>query len=141
MVAINLNPSFQYGTRKNIYKSALASLYNKKKLWNQLKSERELRQKNESLENNKFRLYKKVYTIDNIKYYKVLGLDSDYYIKIDSLSYTASSKFAIQLCYYTINGMKCKKALLKINSSRDKMYISENSQNLLFKECKFENKS
>jgi len=138
VAAININPSFQYGARKNIYKSALTSLYNKKKIWNQLTVERHLRQKNKSLEKNRFRFYKKIYTIDNVKYYKVVGLESDYYIEVDSLSYTSSPQFVVQLCYYTVNGMKCKRALLRINHLKDEMFISESTLNIAFNSCKFE---
>ncbi|HIP28885.1 MAG TPA: hypothetical protein EYG82_06905 [Sulfurovum sp.] len=139
MVAkLNINSSYQYGARKNIYKSALTSLYNKKKIWNQLKFERQLHQKNKALTKNRFTFYKKIYTIDNVKYYKVIGLDSAYYIEIDSLTYTASSQFVVQLCYYTVNGMKYKRALLKTEQSKDEIFISENTLSIAFNSCKFE---
>jgi len=139
MVAtVNINPSFQYGARKNIYKSALSSLYTKKKLWNQLKVERHLRQKEQSLEKSRFILYKKIYTIDNEKYHKVVGLDNDYYLKVDSLSYTSASQFVVQLCHYTINGMKCKRALLQIDKTKDEILISKSTLKIAFETCKFE---
>lgn len=134
----NINPSFQYGAKKNIYKSALSSLYDKKKIWNQLKVDRHLRQKEQSLEKSRFTFYKKIYTIDNGKYYKVVGLDTDYYLKVDSLGYVSSSQFVVQLCHYTVNGMKCKRALLKIDKTKDDMLISESTLKIAFKPCKLE---
>jgi len=137
MVA-NTNSSYQYGVRKNIYKSALTSLYNKKIIWNQLKIERRLHQRNKALTKNRFTSYKKIHTIDNIQYYKVIDLGHDYYIEVASLTYTSSFQFVVQLCYYTINGMKYKQALLKIEQSKDEIFISENTLSIAYNSCKLE---
>lgn len=139
MVAtLNINPSFQYGTKKNIYKKALTSLYDKKKTWNRLTEERHLAKNSKALEKSRFTFYKKIYTIDNVKYYKVVGLESHYYIEVDTLSYTSSFQFVIQLCHYTVNGMKCKRALLKTNESKNSIFISESTLKIAFKECMLE---
>jgi hypothetical protein len=138
MVArVNSNPSLQHGVRKNIYKKALTSLYHKKNIWNQLKVERHISLKKKSLEENRFTFYKKIYTIDNVKYYKVIGLENDFYIQEDSLNYT-SSQFIVQLCYYTVHGMKSKRAVLKTDKLKDEILVSESTLNIQFYPCKFE---
>ncbi|MCF6244454.1 MAG: hypothetical protein L3J43_05405 [Sulfurovum sp.] len=139
MVAtLSNNHSIRKGTRKNIYKSALSSLYGKKKVWDQLKNERLLRQETKASKILSFTLDKKIYTIDNNNYYKVIGLENDYFIERESLSYTATSELVVQLCYYTVNGMKCKRSLLKIDSDRNEMLISESTLKRIFKPCVFE---
>jgi len=139
MVArVRNNASLQHGVRKNIYKKALTSLYHKKNIWNQLKEERYTAQKEKALEETRFTFYKKIYTIDNVRYYKVIGLENDFYIQEDSLNYTSSSQFIVQLCYYTINGMKSKRAVLKTDKSKDEMFISKSTLNIQFTSCKFE---
>lgn len=139
MVArVRNNASLQHGVRKNIYKKALTSLYHKKNIWNQLKEERHTAQKEKALEETRFTFYKKIYTIDNVRYYKVIGLENDFYIQEDSLNYTSSSQFIVQLCYYTINGMKSKRAVLKTDKSKDEMFISKSTLNIQFTSCKFE---
>jgi len=139
MVAtLNISPSLQYRSRKNIYKRALSTLYSKKEIWNQLKAERYLRQKDEALKKSRFLFYKKIYTIDNEKYYKVIGLDKHYYITVDSLNYISSSQLTVQLYYYTVNGMKCKKSLLRTDKTKDEILISKSTLNIVFDPCRFE---
>ncbi|PHS32842.1 MAG: hypothetical protein COA92_05710 [Sulfurovum sp.] len=138
MVAtLNISPSFEYGTRKNIYKTALTALYDKKKIWNQLNEERRLRQQNKEMEKNRF-ANKKIYTIDNKKYYKVIGMSNSYYLQVNSLNYLRASQVNIQLCQYTFNGMKSKKGLLKIDKVTNKIFISEDTVRVYFKSCALE---
>ena len=138
MVAtLNISPSFEHGTRKNIYKTALTALYDKKKIWNQLNEERRLRQKNKEMEKNRF-ANKKIYTIDNKKYYKVIGMSNSYYLQVNSLNYLRASQVIIQLCQYTFNGMKSKRGLLKIDKVTNKIFISEDTVRVYFKSCALE---
>ncbi len=141
MVAtLNINHNFEHGTRKNIYKTALTALYDKKKIWNQLNEERRLRQKKKEMGRNRF-LNKKIYSIDNKKYYKVIGMSNVYYLQVNSLNYMEASQFIVELCQYTFNGMKSKKGLIKIDKATNKIFISEDTLRVYFKSCALENLS
>ncbi|HIQ28558.1 MAG TPA: hypothetical protein EYH42_08680 [Sulfurovum sp.] len=141
MVAtLNINHNSEHGTRTNIYKTALTALYDKKKIWNQLNEERRLRQKKKEMGRNRF-LNKKIYSIDNKKYYKVIGMSNVYYLQVNSLNYMEASQFIVQLCQYTFNGMKSKKGLIKIDKATNKIYISEDTLRVYFKSCALENLS
>ncbi len=138
MVAtLNINHTSEHGSRKNIYKTALTALYDKKKIWNQLNEERRLRQKNKEMGKSRF-FNKRIYAIDNKKYYKVIGMSNNYYLSVDSLNYLATSQFVIQLCQYTFNGMKAQRGLIKIDKATNKIFISEDTLRVYFKSCALE---
>jgi len=124
--------------KKNRYQKALSALYEKKQVWDALKSQRDLQQKDEALKKCKFLFYKKIYTIDNEKYYKVIGLDKHYYINIESLRYLSSAHLVIHLCEYTINGMRYKRALLKADKNKNEIYISKSTLKIVFQRCRLE---
>lgn len=137
--ALHFNPSYPNvgRVRKNIYKSALASLYDKKKIWNKLNEERLLRQKEKELE--KKRLHnKKIYTIFGKKYYKLISDYGDYYVLEDALKNPPASQFAIQIHRYSFSGMRAKRGLLKINKLNDSIFLSEDTLRIYFKPCYIE---
>jgi len=112
-------------SRENIYEKALASLYEKKKVWDVLQKERQAKQTYKNVENkNSLTSSKRIYTIDAVKYYKVVGLDRDFYIQVESLNYISNTQIAVYLCYYTIEGMLAKKAQLKIDAKSNHFFIS-----------------
>lgn len=137
VASLNISPSFENGTRKNIYKTALTALYDKKKIWKQLNEDRRLRQQNKEMEKSRFS-NKKIYTIDNKNYYKVIGMTHTYYLQVNSLNYLRASQVVIQLCQYTFNGMKSKRGLLKIDKVTNKIFISEDTVRVYFKSCALE---
>jgi len=135
--ALNINPSLQNKVRKNIYKSALASLYEKKKIWNALNEERLLRQQEKKLE--KERLFnKKIYTIMGKKYYKLTADNNDYYVLEDAMKNIPASQFVIQLYRYSFSGMKTKRALIKIDKIKNRIFISEDTLRVYFKPYQIE---
>jgi len=135
--ALNINPIFQNKVRKNIYKSALASLYEKKKVWNELNEERLLRQKEKELEKERLE-NKKIYAIYGKKYYKLVGDNGDYYVLEDALKDLPSSQFIIQINRYSFSGMRTSRALLKVDRTTNKIFLSEDTLRVYFKPYKIE---
>ena len=129
--ALNINPSFQ-NKRKNIYKSALVSLYEKKKIWDKLNKERLQRQKEKELEKERL-ANKKIYAIYGKKYYKLVGDNGDFYVLEDTLKDIPSSQFVIQVNRYSFSGMRTSRALLKIDKVTNKIFLSEDTLRVYFK--------
>jgi len=137
ILTLNGTQTQETSVRKNIYKTALLSLFDKKKIWNELNEERLLRQNEEEMKKKLF-LNKKIYTIHNKKYYKLIGFSTTYYVQVDSFNYQASPQYLIQLCTYTFNGMKSKRGLIKIDKVRSKIFISEDTLRVYFKPYEME---
>jgi len=135
--ALNINPIFQNKVRKNIYKSALASLYEKKKIWNELNEERLLHQKEKKLEKERLE-NKKLYAIYGKKYYKLVGDNGDYYVLEDALKDLPSSQLIIQVNRYSFSGMRTSRALLKVDKATNKIFLSEDTLRVYFKPYKIE---
>jgi len=137
---LTINNASSYGRKKNIYQSALASLYEKKQIWNLLKDERYSKNATSHLK-NRLILSKKIYTIDETKYYKAIGFERDYFIEVDSFNYVTVSKVSIYLYHYTINGMKGEKAQLKVNIDTNKILVSKNGFRSKYTQIKLESLS
>ena len=113
----------QLRIRKNIYKSALLSLYGKKKVWNTLQDERQLRQKVKDIESKRLE-NKKLYIIMKNRHYKLIGDGGDFYIHEEILKNIPKTKFSITLYKYSFSGIKEKSALIKIDKRTNKIFIS-----------------
>lgn len=123
---LNIHPSSHINIEENVYKTAFLSLFEKSKIWNQLNEERLLRQKNKELDKQRL-TNKKIYIIDNKKYYKLLGMRNDYYLHENSLKDLSVSKFSIELYRYTFNGLKAQRGLIKLDKTTNKIFISDDS--------------
>ncbi len=137
MITLNGTHTQEIGVRKNIYKTALLSLFDKKKIWSDLNEQRLLRQKEHEMKQNLL-FNKKIYAIDNKKYYKIIGLNTSYYIQVESFNTQPSSQYMIQLGTYGFNGMKSKRGLIKIDKVRKKIAISEDTLRVYFKPYEIE---
>ena len=137
IITLNGTHTHETSVRKNIYKTALLSLFDKKKIWDGLNEERLVRQESAEIGKNLL-ANKKQYILENKKYFKVIGHDREYYIRVDTLNYVSTSQFNVQLCRYTFNGMRSKKGLMKIDKSTNKIYISEDTLRVYFKKYKIE---
>lgn len=135
--ALNIHPSTKPNVQKNIYKSALFSFFDKNVIWNNLKEERLLRQKNKEM-NKTILANKKVYYIHNKKYYKLVGMYGDYYLQANSLRKLSVSPFLIELYRYTFIGMQAKIGLMKVDKSTNNIFISEDTLRVDFKSYEFE---
>lgn len=141
MMVITLNGTHtqERNVRKNIYKTALLSLFDKKKIWNSLNEARLTKQKSVQVSKDILK-NKKLYTLENKKYFKVIGYSTEFYIQADTLNYIPSSQFIVQLCTYTFDGLRSKKGLMKIDKSNNKIYISEDMLHVHFKSYEIEDK-
>ena len=73
------------------------------------------------------------------KFYKLLGDNVDFYVLEDALKEIPSTQFKIQLYTYSFAGMKKKdRALIKINQTNNKIFVSEDSLRVYFKPYKIE---
>ncbi len=136
--SLNISHGHLAKTRKNIYKSALNSLYEKKKIWEALNQDRLQYQKDKELEKERLK-NKKIYAIYGKKYFKLVGENVDYYVLEDSLKNIPSSQYAIQLYGYSFSGMKIKeRALIKMDKTTNNILISEDRVRVYFKSYKIE---
>lgn len=132
MVAtLNILPSFKINVGKNIYITALLSLFEKNKIWNKLNEVRLFRQKNKEIEKQRLE-NKKIYTMHNKKYYKIIGMRNDYYLKVDSLRKLTASKFVIELYRYTFSGLKAQRGLIKLDKTTNKIFISDDTLRVVY---------
>jgi len=130
---INNNHSNLGKVRKNIYKTALNALYDKKKIWDQLNQDRKIKQEEKALEDERLK-DKKLYSIQGKKFYKLIGDNVNFYVREDTLKDIPSTQFQIQLYTYSFAGMKRKDvALIKINKSNHKIFVSEDRLRVYFK--------
>jgi hypothetical protein len=137
IASLNINQVPQTKVRKNIYKTALASLYEKKKIWNTLNKERALRRKEKELEKERLR-HKKLYAIFGKKYYKLIGENGDYYVLEDALKNLPSSQFNIEINRYSFSGMHARRARIKVDKASNKIFLSEDTLHTYFKPYEIE---
>lgn len=126
MVSIlNNHPSSQINVGRNIYETTLLSFFDKNRIWNKLNEERLLRQKKEM---DRERLSnKKVYTINDKKYYKLIGMRNDYYLKINSLKNLSTSKLVVELYRYAFRGLKVQSGLIKLDKTTNNIVASDDT--------------
>ncbi len=123
---LNIHPSSHINIEENVYKTAFLSLFEKNKIWNKLNEERLLRQENE--ERDRQRLSnKKIYTINDKKYYKLIGMRNDYYLQENSLKHFSASKFIVELYRYTFSGLKAQCGLMKQDKTTNKIFVSDDT--------------
>ena len=130
-VALNIHPSPQVNVGRDLYKTAFLSLFEKNKIWNKLNEERLFRQKNKEIEKQRL-ANKKIYTIDNKKYYKLMGMRNDYYLQIKSLKNLSTSKLIVELYRYTFSGLKAQSGLIKLDKTANKIFISDDTLRVVY---------
>ena len=114
---VNNNHSNLDKVRKSIYKIALNALHNKEKILG-----------------DKILKDKKLYSIQGKKFYKLIGDNVNFYVHEDALKEIPSTQFQIQLYTYSFAGIKRKDvALIKINKSDHKIFVSEDRLRVYFK--------
>ncbi len=126
MATLKIYPSSQINIGRNIYKATLLSFFKKNKIWNKLNEERLLRQKNKEMDRQRLS-NKKIYTINDKKYYKLIGMRNDYYLKENSLKNLSASKLVVQLYRYTFSGLKVQGGLIKLDKTTNKIFASDDT--------------
>ena len=98
-----------------------------------IKCKKTLKQEEKVLEDERLK-NKKLYSIYGKKFYKLLGDNVDSYVLEDSLKEIPSTQFQIQLYTYSFAGMKKKdRALIKINKTNNKIFVSQDRLRVYFK--------
>ena len=126
MATLKIYPSSQINIGRNIYKTTLLSFFKKNKIWNKLNEERLLRQKNKEMDRQRLS-NKKIYTINDKKYYKLIGMRNDYYLKENSLKNLSASKLVVKLYRYTFSGLKVQSGLIKLDKTTNKIFASDDT--------------
>ncbi len=107
---------------------------------NRLNEERLRTQKFNEME--KKRLYnKKIYKFGQKKYYKLVDMEREYYLDLESYQTFSSRPSIITLYYRTFGEMKEKDVLLKIEMYTEKIFISYDAIRVYFKGYSFEDAS
>ncbi len=81
---------------------------------------------------------KKIYTLENREFYKILDLGRDYYIKIEDCQNHSYRPELITLYHQGFDGLKKTKVLVKFRTDTDKIYISEDALRVYFKASSLE---
>ena len=132
MVAtLNIHPSSLVNVERNIYKTLFLPLFEKNKTWNKLYEEKLLRQKNREIDKKRL-ANKKMYVIDNKKYYKLIGMRNDYYLQTNSLKNLSTSKCTIELYRYSFSGLKTQRGLIKLDKATNEILISDNTLRVVY---------
>jgi len=135
--SLNINPPVHTRIRKNVYQSALASLYRKKERWNELNDDRRAYQREKKLDKERLS-NKKLYAIYGKKYYKLIGDDGDYYVLEDALKNLPASQFKIDIYKYSFTGMEEDRVQMKVDKEDNNIYISTENRGVNFKLYKIE---
>ena len=132
MVAtLNIHPSSLVNVERNIYKTLFLPLFEKNKTWNKLYEEKLLRQKNREIDKKRL-ANKKIYVIDNKKYYKLIGMRNDYYLQANSLKNLSTSKCVIELYRYSFSGLKTQRGLIKLDKATNEILISDDTLRVVY---------
>lgn len=117
---------------KNIY-----SPKEKSDILEKLDNERREKQEKNELHKNMYG-NKKVYTLENRDFYKIMGLGRDYFIRIEDCHNHASRPEVFTLYHRGFDGLKKTKALIKFKNDSDKIFISEDTLRIYFKASSLE---
>lgn len=104
----------------------------KKNIWDQLNEKRLLRQKNAENQKKRFEK-KKIYTIQNKKYYRIHDFKYAYYLEVESCRNLSYSQTVILLYTYTFATMTARKGLAKIDRVTERIMISNDALRVYFK--------
>jgi hypothetical protein len=117
---------------KNRKTTDLFTPLEKKNILNQLNEKRLLHQKNEEMQKKRFEK-KKIYTIQNKKYYKIYDFKHAYYVEVESCKNISYAQTTILLYTYTFATMTARKGLAKIDKVTEKILVSNDVLRVYFK--------
>lgn len=104
----------------------------KENIFKQLNEQRLLRQKNEERHKNRLK-NKKVYNINNKRYYRIDDLNRSYYIAEDELQHISYRPKVISLFTYSYTIMQETKGLIRIDWATDRLLVSDDIMRIYFK--------
>ena len=104
----------------------------KKNILNHLNEQRLSRQENEEIQKKRFE-NKKIYTIQNKQYYKIIDMKRAYYLEVDSCKNISYAQSIVLLYTYTFATMTARKGLAKIDKATERILISNDALRVYFK--------
>ena len=117
---------------KNRYKIDIFTPLEKKNILNHLNKQRLSRQKNEEIQKKRFE-NKKIYTIQNKQYYKIIDMNRAYYLEVDSCKNISYAQSIVLLYTYTFATMTARNGLAKIDKATERILLSNDALRVYFK--------
>ncbi|MEA3490690.1 MAG: hypothetical protein U9R27_02185 [Campylobacterota bacterium] len=105
----------------------------KQKILEELDAKRRKKQKKRYKFKNK-----KIHTLENRDFYKLLGLGRDYYIKVEDCANYSDHAEVLTIYHRGFDGLKKDYVLVEFRSDSDKIFISEDTLRIYFKPVSIE---
>lgn len=118
--------------KKNRHQINIFTPLEKKNILNHLNEQRLSRQKNKEIQKKRFE-NKKIYTIQNKQYYKIVDMKRAYYLEVDSCENISYAQSIVLLYTYTFATMTARKGLAKIDKATERILISNDALRVYFK--------
>ncbi|WP_415408172.1 hypothetical protein ACLHDG_06370 [Sulfurovum sp. CS9] len=118
--------------KKNRHQIDIFTPLEKKNILNHLNEQRLSRQENEEIQKKRFE-NKKIYTIQNKQYYKIIDMKRAYYLEVDSCKNISYAQSMVLLYTYTFATMTARKGLAKIDKATERILISNDALRVYFK--------
>jgi len=118
--------------KKNRHQIDLFTPLEKKNILNHLNEQRLSRQENEEIQKKRFE-NKKIYTIQNKQYYKIIDMNRAYYLDVESCKNISYAQSIVLLYTYTFATMTARKGLAKIDKATKRILISNDALRVYFK--------
>ena len=118
--------------KKNRHKIDIFTSLEKKNILNRLNEQRLFRQENEKIQKKRFE-NKKIYTIQNKQYYKIIDMKRAYYLEVESCENISYAQSIVLLYTYTFATMTARKGLAKIDKATERILISNDALRVYFK--------
>lgn len=118
--------------KKNRHTIDIFTPLEKKNVLNHLNEQRLSRQKNEEIQKKRFK-NKKIYTIQNKQYYKIIDMKRAYYLEVESCENISYAQSIVLLYTYTFATMTARKGLTKIDKATERILVSNDALRVYFK--------
>lgn len=118
--------------KKNRHTIDIFTPLEKKNILNHLNEQRLSHQKNGEMQKKRFE-NKKIYTIQNEQYYKIIDMKRTYYLEVESFENISYAQSIVLLYTYTFATMTARKGLAKIDKATERILISNDALRVYFK--------
>ena len=118
--------------KKNRHTINIFTPLEKKNILNHLNEQRLSWQRNEEIQKKRFE-NKKIYTIQNKQYYKIIDMNCAYYLDVESCKNISYAQSIVLLYTYTFATMTARKGLAKIDKATERILLSNDALRVYFK--------
>ena len=125
--------------KKNRHQIDIFTPLEKKNILNYLNEQRLCRQENEEIQKKRFE-NKKIYTIQNKQYYKIIDMNRAYYLDVESCKNISYTQSIVLLYTYTFATMTARRGLVKIDKATERILLSNDALRVYFKPYTLEEK-